>query len=121
MSDSFSAFAEDVLLEGSRMQRANADSYSVSLLDVVATIRSNPESSWIAEVIPYMVNEGWVSDESTHDGFAFRVLGFGYSISDGIIDSRKSKTLVGRIKGVPRSDWIALGALIVSAFALFGD
>jgi hypothetical protein len=52
-------------------------------------------------------------------GRAVMILGPGIIRSEEIIAERTPKSFARKLADIPRSDWIALGALLISLFALF--
>lgn len=64
---------------------------------------------------------GWGKDRSTLKQKSFLINGSGLARAAEIRRARKPVSIVSRVKAVPRSDWIAFLALIVSSIALFKD
>jgi hypothetical protein len=61
----------------------------------------------------------FVTDSDAPGKTLLRITDTGIAAADNLISERRPKTFVEQIKSVPRSDWIAFMALIVSFFALF--
>lgn len=61
-----------------------------------------------------------LSDSEKPGKSYLRITDTGMARADIIIERTRTRTLKERIASVPRSDWIALLALLVSVIALFG-
>ncbi|MFZ2996731.1 hypothetical protein [Sphingobium sp.] len=61
----------------------------------------------------------WQEDHGEGDVVIFRVSPLGRRKSEEYLQERIGKSLRERISSTPRSDWIALAALVVSIIALF--
>ena len=75
--------------------------------------------TWVMTVGKDMEGLGWGEDTSTLDAKRFLINGGGLARAAEVRNARKSRSLINQVRAVPRSDWISLMALIVSAIALF--
>jgi hypothetical protein len=81
--------------------------------------RADIPPTWKETVISDLVAKGYGKDWTTLKTRGFLIGGLGLEQAERIRESRRPKSLLERIRSVPRSDWIALGALLVSLIALF--
>ncbi len=63
----------------------------------------------------------FVDDESGAGRTLMRITDQGIAYADITIEHTREKTLPEKFKSITRSDWIALGAFVVSIIALFKD
>jgi len=61
----------------------------------------------------------FVQDANAPGRRLLRLTDSGIGLADNLIEENRERTWRERLSDVPRSDWIALGALIVSLVALF--
>ena len=92
------------------------------IADLCARHGIKAHETWIMTVGRDMESLGWGRDTSTTKQRRFLINGGGLARAVEVRKARRPVPLFDRAKAVPRSDWIALLALIVSAIALFkGD
>jgi hypothetical protein len=114
---SYARFCDDFLVVAAECHRA-----SKRLIDVEEICRKNfPDipDNWKVEVIGTLVGFGLGQDRSTLKNRIFEISGSGILTAERILETRRKVTLAERFRSVPRSDWIAFGALVVSFIALF--
>ena len=61
----------------------------------------------------------FVRDDARPGAQLLRITDTGIAFADNMLESGRKLTVAERLKAVPRSDWISIFALIVSAVALF--
>ena len=67
-------------------------------------------------------NDGWRGlKDNTHSSIRFTMSSEGRRHALQLEESRRARTVRDRIRSINRSDWIALGAFVVSVIALFKD
>ena len=91
----------------------------LDLKDLCARHQIGFHDTWLMTVGADMEQLGWGTDTSTLKQRRFLINGAGLARATEVRRARKPVRLRDRIRNVPRSDWIALSALIVSAIALF--
>ena len=128
MNKPFREFADDVLCYGGHLQRLHGVC-SVSLVATLSTMKAPYENDWNELVIPYLVERGFAEDDSTLDGWQFRVTGEGFAEIERIHESRRPPSFTDRISSEKfqkignlsisvLSLLISLGALAVAVLAL---
>jgi hypothetical protein len=121
MSDDFAKYIDDMVL-------ALADGQSgTNLVAIDLNVihhRDFPDTppTWLQLAAPELTRLGygdlaWDAGNSR----AFLINGAGVIRAAQIREDRRSKSIWEKIKSVPRSDWIAIGAFIVSLIALLKD
>ena len=75
--------------------------------------------TWIEVVGGDMDKLGWGRDVSTLKERKFLINGAGLARAAEVREARKPESVSSKIKRIPRSDWIAIGALVVSLIAVF--
>ncbi len=94
----------------------------MDLFDLCARHQIGFHDTWVMTVGEDMERLGWGKDTSTLQHKRFLINGGGLARAAEIRSARRPKPLLAKVRDVPRSDWIAFMALIVSAIALFkGD
>jgi hypothetical protein len=78
-----------------------------------------------------LFNEEWAvrfinEQKQFGNGAGNNIVGYDFSLSlngryeaRSIVEKNESKTLIGAIKAIPRSDWISVAAFVVSVIALW--
>jgi len=74
------------------------------------------DDKWLSR---FLKEQATFGQGATSGGYSFALDLNGRYLANNIREKRASKTLLGRLKSVSRSDWIALGAFIISLIALF--
>ena len=80
----------------------------------------SPES-WLELAIHEMELRGWGKDGRKVGRSDFFIEGAGLAEVEGFREKYRPKTLFEGLLSMPRSDWIAIGAFVVSVVALLKD
>ncbi len=119
--DSYADFCDQFLVACAE----NQNSDEIEPIEVEAFCAKHfPKAAptWVQSVTRTLVEMNLGDDWSTHDGHTFVINGHGILMADKIRHNQRPKSIIDKIRSVPRSDWIALGAFVVSLIALFkGD
>ena len=119
MSQSFNSWKRDLLVSIYQIEERDG----VGAVDLNAACENagiDPDENRIGAFIN---EERGVLGEGAGvlDIYSFELNSTGREKAEQIAASRKPKSFGQRLKSVPRSDWIALGAFFVSLVALFKD
>lgn len=120
MNVEFSQFERDFLQEAAQMQRDCIG--QLQSFKVVERLPYDVPTDWVDVIFKHLDDKGLLVKSNPHSAWDFRLSGEGIRVAEEI-DIEKSKGIFRRfLDSVGRSDWIAIGALIVSVIALFkGD
>jgi hypothetical protein len=118
MMNNFNDFIEDLIVEIATVQ-AGDEIEGFDITDSATAKKFDAPPTWLHTVAGEMQNRGWGRDLGAFDGPSFMIDGGGIIAASLIRANRQPKTLRQRFSEVLRSDWIALGALVVSLIALF--
>ena len=105
--------------------KASTNLSSVALFSSVAEHDSANAVQFISELsglgcVTNFEERDWTDINSGSFGVAiFRLTPLGVSHAEDFLRSQRSYTLWERLRALPRSDWIAIAALVVAVFALF--
>jgi hypothetical protein len=77
--------------------------------------------TWISTVGHDMQSLGWGKADSDLEEHRFLINGGGLARAAEVRQTRKPVSFFDRVRSVPRSDWIAILAFVVSVIALFKD
>ena len=101
---------------------ANYQHEDWDLLSAFKATGNESKADLSEQVLSRMVAKGWVVAQKSvklQRSFPVRVTEFGKLSAIQILERREPKSFFERLQIVPRSDWIALAALLISLAALF--
>jgi hypothetical protein len=113
----YKRYVEDVLVAVADRQ-TGPNLTPINLDDLHHELFSDRPPTWLQTIIGELVRNDYGKDWQTMNARAFMVNGAGLARAQEIREERRPKTPVDYIKGFSRSDWIAFGALLISAIAL---
>jgi hypothetical protein len=90
----------------------------VDLFDLCRRRQIPFQETWVHLLPRDLEDLGYGSDHSTMSARRFLINGAGLAAAAEAREVRRPKSAWDKVRSVPRSDWIALGAFIVSVIAL---
>ncbi|MBU1252800.1 MAG: hypothetical protein KKE69_00200 [Alphaproteobacteria bacterium] len=118
MDTGFDDYLDNLILEIADRQ-TGSEVVPTNILTIHVLKFPECPQSWAHLAASEMEARGWGKNWSTLGERAFMMNGGGASRAQHIRASRRKKSLREKVASVPRSDWVAIGALLVSALALF--
>ncbi len=117
MSASYENFCDDMIVAIADAQTGpNLSAVNVDEIYVDKFPECPP--TWLQTIIGELVRLGYGSDKSQNERL-FLINGAGVRAAEKVRENSKPKTLLARLNSIQRSEWVAIGALIVSCIALF--
>lgn len=118
MSEDYQTYLDDLLVAVAD-QQSGSEIQSVNLQIIHDKQFRNCPPTWLDTAATEMLRCGYGVDWQDSANRSFRINGAGLKHAQFIRNNRKTKTFFDHVRAIPRSDWIAFVALIVSAIALF--
>ena len=118
MTSGYSNFCDDFLLFAADLQTGSQRT-AADLHWFMQHKRPDAPPTWAETIVPDLVRQGYGKDWGNLKQRAFMIDGPGLARAEALREQRRPKSVLERLGKVPRSDWIALGAFIVSLVALF--
>ena len=112
----FNEYLERMLIEIAATQKHKV--MPVELHEIHREKFAGSPETWLELAIHEMELRGWGKDGRKVGRSDFFIEGAGLAEAEAFREKYRPKTLLERVLSMPRSDWIAIGAFIVSIIAL---
>ena len=129
----FIDFENDFLIIAKKLCEINVDKYTL-ISDITERIGTPISDDWVEQAINHLRQQNFISQSNAflaHSGVGAIGYGGGHYISNTIMmlpegiqraekiaEERRPKKFIENIRTIPRSDWIAIIALIISVLSL---
>lgn len=113
----FPRYVEDMIIAIADRQ-TGPNVLPLNLDEIHTEIFADCPNPYVQMIIPELERLGLGKNEQTTNARVFRINGAGISRAAQIRQERRPRTFKDWLQGFSRSDWIAFGALAISAIAL---
>ena len=114
----YPTYLDELILEAAARQVAN-DVVLVNLDQIHSERFADCPPTWLGTAATELARMGYGIDWQDTANLSFRITGGGLVRAAEIRKERVSRTIIGRIKTVSKSDWIAFAAFVISTAAYF--